>query len=84
MRGLTVDEIEVVVGGDITWGDVGSAIGGAIGGLVGGAAGGGVGAAAGGAIGALVGKAIGEYAGCESTRNACNTPAPAIPVVYLN
>lgn len=65
MHELNTVEVDEISGGDLTWGDVGSAIGGAIGGALGGL----VGAAG----GVLAGKVVGEFFGCESTVNACNT-----------
>lgn len=76
VRSLNCNEIATVSGGDITWGDVGAAIGGIIGasgGLVGGA------------VGALAGKAVGEFLGCESTKNICNTNYFSnLPTTYTN
>ena len=65
MRELNLEEVNEISGGNLTWGDVGSAIGGALGGALGGLGGA--------AVGVLAGKAVGEFFSCESSTNACNT-----------
>lgn len=76
MRNLTMEEVSVASGGDITWGDVGSALGGIAGS---------VGGIWGAAAGALAGKAVGEYFGCESTTNICNSDyLENLPTTYTN